>query len=132
VDGEVLEGFGERLRVARERLLMSQSELADAVDTDAGSISRWELGKGYPQAKQLARLAVALGESLDYLVLGATSTRGPTTMPAAFLAFLPTELGRIAQQRAYLPTLLSVRTTTEPTIQFYRALVAALMLGDDD
>jgi len=131
-DDSALGGFGERLRAARERLEMNQPALAELVGTDAGTVSRWERGRGYPQAQQLARLATALGESLDYLVLGAAGNRGPQVMPPAFLEFLKTEHGRIAQQRAYIATLLSVRTGGEPTVRFYQAITAGLMLGDDD
>lgn len=110
---------------------MGQRALADALETDVGTISRWERGQGYPQAQQLARLATVLGESLDYLVLGAATDRAPMVMPAAFRAFLKTELGRIAQRREYLPTLLSLRPEREPTVRFYQAIVAALMQEDD-
>lgn len=125
-----LAGFGERVRAARERLGMGQVALADQVGTDAGSVSRWERGKGFPQTLQLARLAQVLGESLDHLVLGGAG-KAPAVMPRAFLEFLGTEYGRIAQERRYLHTLLSVRTTREPTVKFYQAIVAGLLLGDD-
>jgi transcriptional regulator with XRE-family HTH domain len=132
VDDDDLGGFGERLRTARERLEMGQSALADAVRTDVGTVSRWERGRAYPHAQQLARLALALGESLDYLVLGVTPERAPTVMPPAFLEFLRTEHGRIAQRRAYLHTLLSVHLLREPTVAFYQAFTAGLMMDDDD
>lgn len=127
-----LGGFGERVRTARERLRLSQHTLGVAVGADAGTVSRWERGRGYPQTQQLARLAHALGESLDYLVLGVPGKHAPVAMPRAFLDFLLTEHGRIAQERAYLPTLLSVRPNGEPTVRFYQAIVAGLLLGDDD
>jgi transcriptional regulator with XRE-family HTH domain len=127
-----LAGFGERVRVARERLRMKQEQLAELVATDAGSVSRWERGKGYPQAPQLAKLAAALGESLDYLVLGAPS-KAPQPMPQAFLDFLQTRWGRVAQEHALVPTLLSVRLPPgEPTVAFYRALIAALVIALDE
>jgi len=131
-DDASLGGFGERVRTARERLAMGQADVAAAVGTDAGTVSRWERGRGYPQAQQLARLSVVLAESLDWLVLGAASDRAPAVMPAAFLAFLRTDLGRIAQARAYLPTLLSVRPAREATVGFYKAIVAGLLQADDD
>jgi transcriptional regulator with XRE-family HTH domain len=126
-----LDGFGERLRLARERLELRQDQLAALVGTDAGSISRWERGKGHPQTQQLAKLVTALGESLDYLVLGVDG-KGPRQMSPAFMEFLQTEYGRMAQERHYLPTLLSVRTLGEPTVKFYQALTASLRLLDPD
>lgn len=134
---EDLAGFGERVRVARERLKMKQEQLADLVGTDAGSVSRWERGRGYPQAPQLARLSHALGESIDYLVLGAPSQKGPAPMPPAFVDFLQTRSGRIAQERELVHTLLSVRLPpggSEISVAFYRALLAALITaaGEDE
>ena len=124
--------FGERVRVARERLKMKQEELGALVGTDAGSVSRWERGKGYPQAPQLARLARALGESIDHLVLG-TPGKEPASMPQAFLDFLQTRAGRTAQRRALVPTILSVRLPSgEPSVAFYRALLAALITASHD
>lgn len=110
---------------------MHQREVAKLVGTDGGTISRWERGQGYPHTQQLVALALALGESLDHLVLGAPSGKTEVTMPQAFIEFLKTQHGRIAQERQYIPTLLSVRTTREPTVQFYQAITAGLMLGDD-
>ena len=133
-----LRGFGERVRVARERLNLKQDELAAALGTDAGTVSRWERGKGYPQTVQLARLATALGESLDHLVLGGTSSKGPVEMPHAFVEFLQTKYGRIAQERRYIPMLLAVIRakpvkSTEADTRFYKNLVKTLMLlaGDE-
>jgi transcriptional regulator with XRE-family HTH domain len=123
--------FGARVRAARVRLGMHQRQVAQLVGTDGGSISRWERGAAYPQTHQLVKLALALGESLDHLVLGVQSDAGDVTMPRAFLEFLKTDLGRIAQERNYVHTLLSVRTTREPSVRFYQAIVAGLMLGDD-
>lgn len=133
-EDDELVSFGERVRLARERLRLKQEQLADLVGTDAGSVSRWERGKGYPQAPQLARLAGALGESIDYLVLGAPSNKGPAPMPQAFIDFLQTRPGRMAQERALVHTLLSVRLpsgSAPATVAFYRALLAALITADD-
>jgi|1185.fasta_scaffold31731_2 transcriptional regulator with XRE-family HTH domain len=125
--------FGKRVRAARIRLAMNQREVAQLVGTDGGTISRWERGDGYPQTKQLVKLARALGESLDHLVLGAQSEKtSDVMMPRAFIDFLKTDHGRIAQQRNYVPVLLSIRYTSEPTVRFYQAIVAGLMLSDDN
>jgi transcriptional regulator with XRE-family HTH domain len=125
--------FGKRVRAARIRLAMNQREVAQLVGTDGGTISRWERGDGYPQTKQLVKLARALGESLDHLVLGAQSEKtSDVMMPRAFIDLLKTDHGRIAQQRNYVPVLLSIRYTSEPTVRFYQAIVAGLMLSDDN
>lgn len=128
---EDLAGFGERVRTARLRIGLTQEQLGDLCGTDGGTVSRWELGKGYPQAPQLARLAHALGESIDHLVLGAPSEKAPAPMPAAFIEFLQTRSGRLAQQHSLVHTLLSVRlppgAEREATVAFYRALLTALL-----
>lgn len=129
---EDLKAFGERLRTSRKRLGLTQGQLAELIPTDSGTVSRWERGEGYPQTQQLVRLSQVLGESIDYLVLGPSDSRTPVVMPEAFIAFLQTELGRIAQQRGYVPTLLTVRTSGVPTIRFYSAIVAGLLTGTDE
>lgn len=137
-DEAALIAFGKRVRAARKRLGMEQEELADMLGTDAGTISRWERGKGYPQAPQLARLAKALGDSVDYLLLGAPSPSAPAPMPRTLIEFLQTRHGRIAQRNEWVHTLLSVQLKTEPSMAFYRAMVRALedyveeLIDDDD
>lgn len=125
---EGVEGFGERVRVARERLNLDQRQLGDLVGADKSSVNRWERGRGYPQAPQLAKIAQALGESIDWLVLGAAGVRkGPVEIPAAFVEFLQTEYGSIAQAKGLVPVLLSVRLAGPATVGFYKAIVLGLL-----
>lgn len=132
-DEEDLVRFGERARAARTRLGLSQEQVGVLVETDAGTVSRWERGRGYPQAQQLARLAQALGESIDHLVLGTPADQGPVEWPRALIDFLQTRSGELAQERRLVPILLSVRLPSgEPTVAFYRALVAALITAEDE
>jgi transcriptional regulator with XRE-family HTH domain len=130
---ETLIGFGKRLREARERLGLKQSEVGKLMGVDDGTISRWELGKGYPAAPQLEGLAKALGESLDHLLLGEPSATGEVQLPRAFVEFLQTKYGRMAQAQGLVSVLLSVRLQSKPTVRAYRTLTnALLMLADDD
>jgi transcriptional regulator with XRE-family HTH domain len=124
-----LDGFGDRLRIARERLSLSQAQLGDAVGTDGNTVSRWELGKGFPQARQMAKLATTLNADLNHLLLGKKPNGAPQDMPPAFLDFLQTEYGKIAQKREYIEALLSVRVAN-PTVRLYSALVFELQLND--
>lgn len=68
--------IGERIKVLRTKLRLSQSELGDRVDTDSTIISRWETNRVRPSQKYIIKLANALGTSTDYLL-------GETDDPAA-------------------------------------------------
>ncbi|HEU4600054.1 MAG TPA: helix-turn-helix transcriptional regulator [Solirubrobacterales bacterium] len=61
--------FGDRLRVARERLELTQEEVAQRSGVHVTEISRMEAGKRDPKISTLRRLAKALevkpGQLLD-------------------------------------------------------------------
>jgi len=59
--------FGKRLRRARGATGLSQRELAERADIADKYLSRIELGAATPSVFVVARLAQALGESLDSL-----------------------------------------------------------------
>jgi transcriptional regulator with XRE-family HTH domain len=59
--------LGERLRVARQRLGMSQEELGMAAGLSQPAVSRLEYGGAPPSQETLGRLAVALGVELAWL-----------------------------------------------------------------
>lgn len=62
--------IGLRIRLLREQLGLSQSQLAKLTGIPRGLISQWEIGKQEPSAKHLPKLAKALGISVDALLLG--------------------------------------------------------------
>jgi transcriptional regulator with XRE-family HTH domain len=62
--------LGNRIREARERLGISQEELASAVSKDQGAISEYESGKRRLSAVDLPTLAEALKVSLLYFYEG--------------------------------------------------------------
>jgi transcriptional regulator with XRE-family HTH domain len=62
--------LGDQLREARQKLNISQEELAEKVDKSRGSINLYENGKGNPEFRVVAELAAALGKS--FTVLGCT------------------------------------------------------------
>lgn len=49
--------MGEKIKEYRERLGLSQAELAEGVGVDRSSVSLWESGKTMPTIKNLRRLA---------------------------------------------------------------------------
>jgi transcriptional regulator with XRE-family HTH domain len=68
-DDPVVAHFGTRLREARERLGLTQEEVAQRSGVHATEVSRIEAGKRDPQISTLRRLAkavdVKLGQLLD-------------------------------------------------------------------
>ena len=49
--------MGEKIKEYRERLGLSQAELAEEIGVDRSSVSLWESGKTMPTIKNLRRLA---------------------------------------------------------------------------
>jgi transcriptional regulator with XRE-family HTH domain len=59
--------FSQRLRAVREKLDMSQHELARLCGLSINQISRYELGLREPTSTSLVKIARALNVSIDYL-----------------------------------------------------------------
>ena len=55
--------FGERVRRARIRNAMTQTELAKKFDVSQGTIFNWEKGNSIPSAEQKARLKKEIGRA---------------------------------------------------------------------
>ena len=68
--------IGERVRLLREKSGMTQADLANLVDTDGNTVSRWERNKLGVRSENLKKLAAALNTSITYL-LGETDEPGP-------------------------------------------------------
>ena len=60
--------LGERMRVAREKICMSQEELAENVGMHTNTIARWERNEVMPRGNSLKKLAQALHVSTAYLL----------------------------------------------------------------
>ena len=60
--------YGEYLKEQRERLGLSQSAVANKINTSHQNISRWESGKTLPSIDFCVKLADLYGVSLDELV----------------------------------------------------------------
>lgn len=58
------EKLGDRIRVGRERLGMTQAELGQAVGAARETVGNWELGLTSPRNK-LGKLREILGDDLD-------------------------------------------------------------------
>ena len=76
--------IGQRLREARVSRGWSQRELADRSDTYQSNVSHWESGRYDIYAWALARLAIPLGVSTDWLLglkhagVSKSATKKPT------------------------------------------------------
>ena len=60
--------YGEYLKEQREKLGLSQSAVANKINTSHQNISRWESGKILPSIDFCVKLADLYGVSLDELV----------------------------------------------------------------
>ena len=60
--------YGEALKYQRETAKLSQGQLAKAVGTSQGNISRWENGEVLPNIDFCVKLAEFYGITLDELV----------------------------------------------------------------
>lgn len=77
-EDESQEAFTARLRAAMDALELDQRGLADALEVDEASVSRW-FNKGHmPKARTLAKMPRVLGVSVDWLV-GAPNAAKPNT-----------------------------------------------------
>jgi ribosome-binding protein aMBF1 (putative translation factor) len=48
--------FGEKIRISREALGLSQGKLAEGINIDINTLGRWEMDKRKPEKKYLKRL----------------------------------------------------------------------------
>lgn len=60
--------FGERITLIRKQLKLSQQDLAKKIGTSAPIVGRYEREEIKPSIDVAAKLADALGVSLDYLL----------------------------------------------------------------
>lgn len=60
--------FGDRLAFARKQKKMTQGELGKKVGTFGDIIGKYERGENIPSIDVAAKMAEALGMTLDYLV----------------------------------------------------------------
>jgi transcriptional regulator with XRE-family HTH domain len=72
--------MGERFKALREAAGLSQTQLARAADVPVGSLRQWEQGRRTPLLDAAARIATALGVSLDELA-GIETPPKPTRKP---------------------------------------------------
>ena len=62
--------LGQRIRVRRQSLKLTQQQIAQALGVSSQHISAIEQDKRAPSLSSLAKLAEELGVTVDYLVVG--------------------------------------------------------------
>lgn len=62
--------LGSRIKAERERLNLSQDDLAAKMNISRQAISKWETGTSYPDIEKILRLSEIFSLSLDELVKG--------------------------------------------------------------
>ena len=60
--------MGGRIKQFRKKNNLTQSALANLMRTTQDTISLWELGKSYPDAESIVRMAKLFRTSSDYLL----------------------------------------------------------------
>jgi len=60
--------LGERIKLLREELGMSKTELAEIMGCDLEDIEEWECNRKVPHILQIKPLSVALETTTDYLL----------------------------------------------------------------
>lgn len=60
--------IGDRVRIERERLKLTQVQLAEKINMSAKEISNIECGKTEPKLQTTKAIARTLGVSVDYLI----------------------------------------------------------------
>lgn len=71
-DGDIMESMektGDRIRLLRKTLGLTQSEFAERISLSRGAVGNWEHDKGITQ-KNLQQIAETFGCSLDWLLSG--------------------------------------------------------------
>jgi transcriptional regulator with XRE-family HTH domain len=71
-----MSGIGARIRAARRERGWTQEALAEAVEVSRSAVAQWETDRAGQITGNLARIAAALGTSVEWLMHG-TDKRAP-------------------------------------------------------
>ena len=59
--------FGKRIADLREKVNLTQAELAEKLSVSAQAVSKWENGGGYPDVETIPQIAKLFETTTDYL-----------------------------------------------------------------
>jgi len=65
-----MQTIGDRIKIKRKELHLTQSELAKKLNVTDKAVSKWEQNEGNPDFSLLTNISDALNVSLDYLIAG--------------------------------------------------------------
>jgi transcriptional regulator with XRE-family HTH domain len=107
---------GDRVRLRREMLGLSQNELARELLVHPQTISRWETGERLPGTEDLVKLCSVFSVSIEALLWGGIET---VPLPNALVAFFRTDEGKrlTDAQREGLARLLDGYEIDEATLK---------------
>lgn len=100
--------FGQRLRARRNKLGLTQDQLADRAGVSASSITAWERGINIPTATGVTKLADVLAVDVQWLLVGTGIDRQQP--PPAKRAEFNRDLSRLATRIAEMTDVEYVRT----------------------
>ncbi len=70
MNNKILQNIGDRIKISREKLGLSQSDLSRVMCLSRTICGQWERGIANPSTLHLSRLADVLGVSFEYLAKG--------------------------------------------------------------
>lgn len=77
-DSQVARRIGDRIRIQRRVLRLTQKELGERIGKSQNSVSEFETGTITPSGETLRRLSLALDQPADWILNGATSLADET------------------------------------------------------
>ncbi|NLY76084.1 MAG: helix-turn-helix transcriptional regulator [Firmicutes bacterium] len=72
--------LGERIKYLRNKMGLTQEELAKFLSCPRGTINNWEIDRSEPDSKMLGKIANFFDVSLDYLITGKNFNAKPGIM----------------------------------------------------
>ena len=68
-----MDGFGERVKLARKSKGYTQSRLANLIGISTSSVGQFEVGKNKPTVENLIKISEACDRSIQWLITGSDS-----------------------------------------------------------
>lgn len=127
--------FGERLQEIRKAGGLSQEQLAEKCNVTRQSVSKWELGQGYPETEKLPALCRILNVSLDNLMqdkMAGFSAPGPVAADSLYRGFLGKWVTVLLYDKEFrgLPLASIVAVNSEYVMFESKAKIGLLRLAD--
>ena len=82
---EVISVLGDRIKLCRKKMKLTQIELAEMLNVSQGSVTSWETEVRKPDIEMISKLADVFGVTTDYL-LGRDSKSSIDPQPDAIAA----------------------------------------------